>query len=78
MDFSLRQKKNRLYLRIADNGSGFDAKHALEDKNNGMGITSMRERSELSGGEFSLHSDDGEGTMIEVRWILDRWSRPSL
>jgi len=78
VDFSLRQKKSRLYLRIADNGSGFDAKHALEGRNNGMGITSMRERSELSGGEFSLRSNDGEGTVIEVRWKLDRWSRPAL
>jgi signal transduction histidine kinase len=33
----------------------------------------MKERAELSGGQFSLQSTDKNGTIVEVHWDLDRW-----
>lgn len=56
---------NDLILRIRDNGCGFDAVSASVS---GFGITGMKERAELSGGRFSLHSVPGEGTTVEAIW----------
>ena len=51
-------------LRIADDGSGFDPRHT---RVGGFGLVSMRERAEALGGRFTLSSEDGGGTKIEVR-----------
>jgi signal transduction histidine kinase len=54
---------NGTLLRIADDGSGFDTRHT---RVGGLGLVSMRERTEALGGRFKLSSDAGEGTRIEV------------
>ena len=36
----------------------------------GFGLTSMRERAELSGGSFSLESGKGSGTRVRAAWRL--------
>lgn len=74
VDFALQQKNDRLRLRIADNGRGFEPQASDDDPGKSMGITCMRERAELSGGKFSLRAADGEGTAIEVTWDLSRWT----
>lgn len=51
-------------LTIADNGTGFDA----EEIERGMGLVSMRERVEVSGGSFELHSIPQQGTEISATW----------
>jgi signal transduction histidine kinase len=54
----------KLQLRILDDGIGFDPD---EKKQPGaFGLTSMRERVQVLGGEFRLRSKRGEGTCIEV------------
>jgi PAS domain S-box-containing protein len=68
----LEQKENVIVLVIADEGAGFDpeavnSKHAL---NRGLGIMSMKERAELSGGNLSIDSDRGQGTIISASWPL--------
>ncbi len=55
---------NGTFLRIADDGSGFDTRHT---RVGGFGLVSMRERTEALGGRFKLSSEAGEGTRIEVR-----------
>ncbi len=52
-----------LALTIADDGKGLD----LSATHEGMGLTGMRERVLVAGGEFSLTSQPGAGTCIEVR-----------
>ena len=52
------------FLRIADDGSGFDPAHT---RVGGFGLVSMRERTEALGGRFKLSSAAGDGTRIEVR-----------
>lgn len=61
----------RLRLLVRDYGAGFDPL-ALprDDGNGGVGLGSMRERTELSGGSFSVHSAPGAGTTIEAEWPL--------
>jgi len=68
---SLR-KTDQIGLVIKDNGQGFDLEEKLsaENHNRGLGLTSMRERAELSGGAFALESVQGAGTTIRVSWPL--------
>jgi PAS domain S-box-containing protein len=62
----------RLRLRVADDGVGFDpGAPPVEGGNGGSGLSSMRERTELSGGTFALRAAPGAGTVIEAEWRID-------
>lgn len=63
---SLHKKNNHLELAIADNGIGFD----YQTLPKGMGLISMKERVELSGGYFALTSFPGKGTTIKATWLI--------
>jgi signal transduction histidine kinase len=67
---SLREKESKLELAIKDNGQGFDVEHVRSEKNadRGVGLTSMKERTELSGGFFSIESSKGTGTTVRASW----------
>jgi signal transduction histidine kinase len=58
----------RLIFTIADSGIGFDARAAFlsSDGSEGFGLRSMRDRVQLLGGQFTVHSAPGEGTRIEI------------
>jgi signal transduction histidine kinase len=60
----LKKAEDKIELRIEDNGMGFD----LENYRKGLGLTSMRERAELSGGSFAIESTPGKGTTIRAEW----------
>ena len=68
----LKQKENTIDLVIADDGAGFDpeAAQSKQELNRGLGIMSMKERAELSGGNLSIDSDKGQGTIISASWPL--------
>jgi signal transduction histidine kinase len=59
-----------LELSIEDNGQGFDlaAAASSRDFSHGLGLQSMKERAELSGGDYEFKSAPGQGTRIRVRW----------
>ena len=59
-----------LALLIEDNGQGFDPAAAASgrDFSHGLGLQSMKERAELSGGDYDFKSAPGQGTRIRVRW----------
>lgn len=61
-------------LCVEDDGVGFDpqAVSATHDGSAGFGLTSMRERTELSEGCFRIESAPGAGTRIQVSWPLPR------
>ena len=69
---SLRKKGNTIELTIKDNGMGFDLKEILspESSKRGLGLNSMRERTELLGGTFEIESTKGRGTVIRALWPL--------
>ena len=63
----------RTILRIADDGRGFGPGPGNSGRNGrprgrvgGLGLSGMRERALLVGGNFALHSAPGEGTTIEL------------
>ena len=70
VQLSLRKTKGTLVLIVRDNGRGFEIEKALtkEGTERGLGLASMRERSELSGGTFSIESSPGQGTVVQVTW----------
>jgi signal transduction histidine kinase len=53
-----------IWLRIADDGEGFDPTRPRAE--NSFGLISMRERAEALGGEFRLDSKPGQGTSVEI------------
>lgn len=64
-------------LTIRDDGEGFDAARVLATNDRGsLGLTSMRERSDLAGGTFEIESSPGNGTSICVCLPLDYAPRP--
>jgi len=67
---SLSRTGGTLELCIQDNGRGFDYREyaVKEDSIGGLGIESMRERTEISGGFFEIVSEPGQGTTIRARW----------
>ena len=69
---SLKKREGEIDLIIQDNGQGFDIKETFsaDGSSRGMGLSSMRERAELSGGSFSMESVPGKGTTIRATWNL--------
>jgi len=59
-------------LCVSDNGCGFDVQDTLgrDDLQRGLGLASMKERTEFSGGIFSLTSHRGGGTTLRASWIV--------
>jgi two-component system sensor histidine kinase UhpB len=51
----------RTVLRVSDDGTGF-----ASTRNGGLGLSGMRERALLAGGQLSIWSGDGQGTRVEL------------
>jgi PAS domain S-box-containing protein len=64
-EVSLECVSQTIQLRVHDSGAGFDPK--LTTASVGLGLTSMKERLKLVGGELSIHSKRQEGTTIFAR-----------
>ena len=59
-------------LCIKDNGEGFDPESlsSRDSSKKGLGLSSMKERVEFSGGSFSIESVKGKGTVIRAVWPI--------
>nr|NIS61822.1 Two-component sensor histidine kinase [Pseudomonadota bacterium] len=64
-NISLRRMGGMIGLVIEDNGMGFDLEEASRK---GLGLSSMKERIELSDGSFTIESAKGAGTIIRAIW----------
>ena len=69
---SLDKKENKIELTIRDNGIGFDLEQVIdrEGSKRGLGLTSMRERIQLSGGSCMIESTPGQGTTLTAIWPI--------
>jgi signal transduction histidine kinase len=67
---SLRRENGKIELTVDDNGAGFDMEEMLssEQSETGLGLGSMKERTELSGGSFLIESEKGTGTTVKASW----------
>ena len=68
---ALRKTDQTIQLVVRDNGHGFMVEDTLFRKRarRGLGLDSMKERIELSGGSFTIKSSDS-GTGIQASWPL--------
>ena len=59
----------RVVLTVADDGVGFEVPDDLDELPGGsFGLRGMRERAKLAGGDLSVESEPGDGTVISV-WV---------
>jgi PAS domain S-box-containing protein len=71
VDISLSNNGGEIELVVSDEGMGMDLDLVIQTSTSGsLGLTSMRERAELTGGSFSIESSPGEGTTIRASWPL--------
>jgi len=66
----LRMLGGRAVLTIADDGDGFEVPEDLHELSRGrhFGVTGMRERAQLAGGDLMVESAPGEGCVLSV-WV---------
>lgn len=64
LEVALRHGPEGVTLEIVDNGTGFDPEHVA----GGFGLTSMRERVEVTGGRFGIESGAGAGARVHAWW----------
>jgi signal transduction histidine kinase len=69
IDIQLDYTDDNIYLRVEDNGAGFDTDEAMKKKSGkptAWGLMGMTERASLVGGTCNIFSNPGKGTLIEV------------
>lgn len=64
----IRCENNMLYVSIRDNGEGFDLSQlqAHYESRGSLGMINMRERAEIIEGTFSISSQPGQGTIVNL------------
>ncbi len=67
VEVTLGQQEGSLVLRVHDDGIGFSPEEALRPRPGHLGLSSIRERAELTGGSLRVESAPGSGTTVEVR-----------
>lgn len=71
VDVQITNLPDQLLLIVADEGTGFPT--GMKGKTSGLGLYDMKERAESIGGTFSIQSEIGKGTRIEVRVKLQSY-----
>ena len=66
VELKLIYESEYVIMTISDDGNGFET----EQRHQGLGLRSMRERVELLNGEFSIVSEIGKGTRITVKLFV--------
>lgn len=63
-EVDIRIKESNVLLHISDQGKGFDANHLSSGSS--TGLSAMRERAALLGGQFTITSKPSKGTVVSV------------
>lgn len=67
---ALHRENGVLSLRVEDNGIGIG--HGSLKKKKSFGLSGIRERTRLMGGEFSIQGEPGAGTVVAISIPVDR------
>lgn len=72
IELTLRRQTQEVILIIHDDGVGFDVAVARQRARDGasMGLLGMEERVRLAGGHLSILSGAGQGTSLELHFLL--------
>jgi len=72
VDISLSKNAGGIELVVSDDGVGMNLDTISQTSAvRGLGLTTMRERAELTGGSFSIESTPGEGTTVRACWPIE-------
>lgn len=73
-EVSLTEENHLIELCVSDNGCGFNVQEMLarDDMQRGLGLASMKERTEFSGGVFYISSQKGAGTTLKASWVMEQ------
>jgi signal transduction histidine kinase len=75
-NIQVKRTADQVLLTIRDNGRGFTPGTAKsESERGGFGVTGMAERARALGGEFTVQTAPGRGTVVSVRIQLGKTSR---
>jgi signal transduction histidine kinase len=68
----LIKEDHGIEFTVQDNGIGFDPEETIAKRSpwGGLGLLSIKARTELSGGSFGVESAKGKGTTIRASWPL--------
>ena len=66
----LRRDGPVLCLEVCDDGIGMADEARDPARLHGSGIRNLRERAEMTGGQFSVSSSAGRGTLVRIVWEL--------
>lgn len=69
IDVSVSKDEDDLYLKICDNGDGFEMSEKRMDS---FGLIGIRERALILGGKVVIESSPGNGTQISVRIPINK------
>ncbi len=75
LEVRLDEEEHRLFLRVRDDGAGFDP-HSATHRSRRLGLTSMEERARSLGASLVIDSRPGAGTTIRLEVPLGENSRP--
>jgi signal transduction histidine kinase len=68
---TLKREGPRLSLEVRDDGSGIETLADDTSRLHGSGIRNLRERADMTGGQFTLASSPSGGTSAQIVWLLD-------
>jgi PAS domain S-box-containing protein len=68
VEVTLGERDHGYFVRVRDEGDGFDAGVLTSSPTGHMGLSSMRERAEMAGGWWRVDSAPGRGTTVEC-WV---------
>jgi len=72
VDILFSKNAGGIELVVSDDGVGMDLDIIMQTSAaRSLGLTSMRERAELTGGSFSMESTPGKGTTIRACWPIE-------
>ncbi|MBA2499264.1 MAG: hypothetical protein H0V30_06010 [Chitinophagaceae bacterium] len=71
MYITIRETRQRLELITEDNGTGFNF---MEKNKKGLGLTSLKDRAIILGGELYCHSSPGKGTCYMLKIPIQKWN----
>ncbi len=70
VQFTANIHENLCYLSLKDNGIGIDESSKAGKRSQGNGLINMRRRAQEAGIEFAIHSHQGEGTEITMKFRI--------
>lgn len=70
ISFAVERSAERLLVRIEDNGKRLSSEDEPLEEARSAGLLDLKERAELTGGRFFLHSPPGGGTSVRIEFPI--------